>query len=791
MHKYINIFLILIVTITFNAQDFTKVSTGDVVNDGGDSRAVNWIDFNSDGALDLFITNGPRDGENNLLYLQSNDGLLIKVENVTPALDNSASDGSTWGDYNNDSYPDLFVANWWNKPNLLYSNNGNSTFTFEDKSIPSFEPSYSETASWGDVNNDGYLDLLVCNSSGESKNFLYLNNGDGRFTKVDTGKITEDQNTSRNIDWIDLNRDGYTDAFIVNETNENNSLYINNGDGSFTKNIEPAIANDGGESFGSSWGDIDNDGDFDLFVANHGNQKNFLYINEGNLLFTKVTEGDIVNDNSYSIGSAFADVDNDGDLDLFVTNGFSGSSKTTNLLYLNNGDGSFTKIENAVSTDEGWSYGASFGDLNSDGYLDLAVAKCYNAGENNVLYMNNGGSNNWILINIDGSVSNRSAIGAVVKLKANIFGKDVWQTRKIAGQTGYCGQNLQVHFGLGDAETIDSIIVSYPSGQKEVSTNVSVNTILNLSENLPEDFLRVNFMADTLNAETSLTVQFTDLSLSEKSIISWEWDFDGDGIVDSEEQNPTWTFESDTEINYTVSLKVITANKSEEKLRNDYIYLTGLLPDISFDTQGLSLDTIPKDADPFSIDMVVYNNGDGPDNIFIYLDYRNVNVEETLALSISEFELAARDSQVVTLTIMPDRLEPSTTFYSPVLYVNSERDPNQNEFRKGLRFKIVDPTSIKDEISYEYHLAQNFPNPFNPSTKISFSIPQADQVRIVIYNILGNKIDEIINEFVPGGVHEVEWTGKNSEGEDVSSGVYFYSLVSGDIRIVKKMFLIK
>lgn len=777
--------LFLIAAITINAQDFTKVTLGDAVNDGGDSRAVNWIDLNADGALDLFITNGPQNGENNFLYIQSGDGSLVKAKNISPVLDNYASDGSTWGDYNNDSYIDLFVANWWNQTNLLYSNNSNQTFTFENSLIPSSEPSYSETASWGDINNDGYLDLFVCNSSGTRNNFVYINNGDGRFSKINEGEITDDQNTSRNIDWIDLNNDGLIDAFVTNEGDENNSLYINNSNGNFVKNTTPVITNNGGESFGSSWGDIDNDGDFDLFVANHGNQKNFLYINEGNLQFTKVIEGEIVNDNSYSIGSDFADVDNDGDLDLFVANGFSGNNKTKNLLYLNNGDGTFTKADNIVTQDEGWTYGTSFGDLDRDGYLDLAIAKCYNGNENNAIYMNDGDTNNWILINVHGSVSNSSAIGAIVKLKASIFGKDVWQTRRIAGQTGYCGQNLQVHFGLGDAAIIDSIIVKYPSGQAEVTTNVSVNTILSTSENLPPDFIRVNIKADTLNAESSLTVQFTDLSVSQTSILSWEWDFNDDAIIDSEEQNPTWDFESDTAKSYTVSLKVTTANNLGEKVRDDYIYLTGLLPDITFDTGTLVLDDIPQNEDPVTIDMVVYNKGKGSDNISASIDYRNVNVEEALELSVSQFEIAVQDSQIVKLTIYPTLLEPSS--YSFQLILTSDNNPNQNEFKKGIRFKIIEPTSVNDDkIIYKYNLAQNYPNPFNPTTTIKFSVEKQLNVSLQVYDILGREVQTLVTGIKSPGNHEVIFNASN-----IATGIYFYILKTGDFISTKKMMILK
>lgn len=786
------ILLILFIASQINSQQFTKLTDIDPVIDGGDSRAVNWIDYNADGAIDLFFTNGPQSGENNLLYIQSGDGSFHKVENIEPVLDNAASDGSTWGDYDNDFYPDLFVANWWNQKNLLYHNNANSTLSLMHTLIPSTEPSYSETASWGDINNDGFLDLYVCNSSGSNKsNFLYLNNGDGRFTKINGGEITDDQNASRNINWVDINEDGLIDAFVTNEGNENNSLYINNLYGSFIKVTEPIIANDGGDSFGSSWGDIDNDGDFDLFVTNWNNQKNFLYKNDGLLQFTKVTEGDVVNDNSFSIGSDFGDIDNDGDLDLFVANGFS-TGKTTNLLYLNNGDGTFTKSDDVVTQDEGWSYGASFGDMNKDGYLDLAVAKCYGANENNAVYMNNCGNNNWILIRILGSVSNRSAIGTVIKLKANIFGKDVWQMRSISGQSGYCGQNMQVHFGLGDATVIDSIIVQYPSNTIEVSTDVPVNTNWATSENLPVGYIRANFRADTIFAETFLTVQFTDLSISATAINSYEWDFNGDGVIDSEERNPVWTYESETEMSYTVTLKVTNATTTDEKVRDDYIKLSGLLPQTEFDTDGLILGEIPTDADPIVIDLMAYNKGEGPDNVSLSFDYRNVDVEDALVLSHTEFELAQMDSQAFTLTIYPGLLEPKSSLYAPRVIVTSERNANVKEFEKAIRFKIVEPTGVEDDAKIpSYELKQNFPNPFNPSTAIRYSIPDIGAYRdtpvlLKVYDILGNEVATLVNETKTPGSYEGKFNA-----DKLSSGIYFYKLEAGDFSESKRMVLIK
>ncbi|MFQ5823096.1 MAG: FG-GAP-like repeat-containing protein, partial [bacterium] len=174
----------------------------------------------------------------------------------------------------------------------------------------------SFSSSWGDYDADGDLDLFIANTNSEN-NFLYRNNGDGTFTKITEGDIVNDGGSSLGSSWGDYDNDGDLDLFVVNAAGENNSLYQNNGDGTFTKITDGDIVNDGGNSQACSWGDYDNDGYLDLFVANGTLENNFLYNNDGSGTFTKITQGIIVNDGGESRGCNWADFDNDGDLDLF------------------------------------------------------------------------------------------------------------------------------------------------------------------------------------------------------------------------------------------------------------------------------------------------------------------------------------------------------------------------------------------------------------------------------------------------------------------------------------------
>ena len=462
-------------------QLFTKITTGPMVYDGGDSRSVNWIDYDNDGDLDLFVSNGLHAGQNNFFYENNGDGTFTKIDSIAITEDHKASDGSSWGDIDNDGDPDLFVANWWGQTNLLYLNNNDKTFSHVDTSPITNENNYSETGVWGDFNNDGFLDLYVCNSGGDLKNSLYKNNGDETFTKL-TGGFLDEQFASRNINWIYYNNDLLPDIFITNEENQNQKLYINNSDDTFTSLDVPSLLNYGGNSTSSNWADIDKDGDFDVLITNYTNQHNYLFINNNDGFFTKVDSPPFSTDASNSFGSAIDDIDNDGDLDIFITNAFTGNTATRNFLYINNGDGTFTKDTGIVTQDEGWSYGCAFGDYNQDGYPDLFVSNCFNANQNNYLYLNNGGNNNWLLLNLEGIKSNRSAIGAIVKLKADISGETIWQTRSVMGETGYCGQNLQLHFGLGNASAIDSLVIEWPSGIIQNVNNINVNSINTIVE---------------------------------------------------------------------------------------------------------------------------------------------------------------------------------------------------------------------------------------------------------------------------------------------------------------------
>ncbi|TAE50888.1 MAG: hypothetical protein EAZ89_11155, partial [Bacteroidetes bacterium] len=458
---------------------FSRSTTSGLGNDNGNNWSVSWVDYNNDGFEDVFVPDYDPNA-NNLLYRNNGNNTFTRITTGPLVTDRASSIASVWGDIDNDGDEDAFLANNIGAPNRLYINDGSGSFTRNETDTVAKYAGYSHSASFADYDNDGWLDLFVGDYMPTKFNLLYHNNGDGSFSEVRITPISDLAAYTIGNSWADYDNDGDADLFVTNDRLERNRLYRNEGNARFTEIFEGPVVNDRASSVGSSWGDYDNDGDLDLFVANSNGQGNFLYDNNGDGSFTPVNAGPLVTDTYHSHGSAWADVDNDGDLDIFVTN----DQSEPNRLYLNGGDKTFSVTESPLNRDSDNSFGTAFADPDNDGDLDVYVAN--HSGEADAFYVNGSGScKSWACFRLTGTRSNRSAIGAKVRVKSTIYGRSVWQMREISSQSGggAGGQSTRrAMFGLGDASSIDSVIVEWPSGMKQYLTSQTVSTCFDLTE---------------------------------------------------------------------------------------------------------------------------------------------------------------------------------------------------------------------------------------------------------------------------------------------------------------------
>ncbi len=488
-----------------HAQAFTRVTTGPVASETAVSQGVAWGDYNADGFIDLFVANG---NARNALYTNNGDGTFTKVTTGAIATDSGDSRGSLWADYDNDGDLDLYVSNrGGNVPppvtapaqaNFLYRNDGppNYTFTKVTDEPPATQANFTWSSSWVDYDNDGDLDLHMPDNLHAADDFFYENDGSGHFTAVTPAFIEPGSGPSTGVaSWIDFDDDGDQDVLLAKSGRflppgaEDNRLFLNrlsdNGSLGFEEITTGGIVTHFDNDFQVSWADYDNDGDMDVFLGHAGGPRgvaNYLYRNDGGGVFTALTTGPVVTDTDGTLGSGWGDFDNDGDEDLLVANG--GLDK----LYRNNGDGTFTTLTQAeagsiVST-PGNSWGAAWADYNNDGFLDAIVI---NSSTANYLYQNTvANGNHWINIAAEGTTSNRSAIGAKVRVKATIFGQPMWQVRHLSGSpTGDRSQNSpRAHFGLGDATHIDTLRVEWPSGLVEEVYHVPADQFLIATEGM-------------------------------------------------------------------------------------------------------------------------------------------------------------------------------------------------------------------------------------------------------------------------------------------------------------------
>ncbi|MBK7379675.1 MAG: VCBS repeat-containing protein [Ignavibacteriales bacterium] len=398
---------------------FTNVASGLGIDHTSNviffAGGLSFCDFNQDGFDDLTLSKYFEQ----IQILEYNGTQYIDVSLQYGIANNLRSETPIWADYDNDGDKDFFISNR-GATSRLFRNEGN--FSFIDVTASAgLSLAVNETmpVAWADYDNDGLLDLYVGNRDLVVGNFLYHNNGDGTFTDLTTlAGVSDFGHLALAVSFLDYDNDGWQDIYVANDLNKRNTLFHNNTNGTFTdvSNVSGAgLIIDG---MGIAIGDYDNNGYLDMYVSNmpDGNK---LLKNNGDGTFTEVSDQLGVAFNKLCWGVEFFDYDNDTDLDLHVCAsdgpGARGDLDNRNILYKNLGNGTFAVATGTgLDIDSSFSYGSAVADYNNDGYLDLAILNAY--GTKTQLWKNNGGSNNWFKVNLEGTISNRDGVGSIIEV---------------------------------------------------------------------------------------------------------------------------------------------------------------------------------------------------------------------------------------------------------------------------------------------------------------------------------------------------------------------------------------
>jgi hypothetical protein len=477
-----------------------------------------FLDYDQDGFIDLFITSGtwiegfssgkkPDRLPGNHLYRNNGDGTFEDVTGKAGVGGHNYSMGATVGDFNNDGYPDIYVSNYGY--NVLYKNDGNGKFTdVTGHAQVAGEHTCSVGAVWLDYDNDSYLDLYVGNylkfdpaykyfyapdgfpppMAYESEpDVLYHNKGDGTFEDVTQAMgITDIDGRAMGVGAADVDDDGFVDIYVAND-HSLNYLWHNQGGKGFKDigTMSGTAFSQAGEatvSMSVDFADYNGDGLMDLFVSDDTYCS--LYENLGNGVFTdKAMSSGISSQAAQFVGwsSSFMDYDNDMDVDIFKTNGaLKHLYGHEDQLFQNEGDGKFRDVSLELGeyfNQEHVGRGTCIGDYDNDGDLDIYIVNLNNRGM--FLRNNKGNQNNWLMLKLTGTTSNRDGIGARVRITSG--GKI--QTTQKRSTTGYLSQNdPRIHFGLAGNEMVEKIEIKWPSGKIQILENVKANQILNVKE---------------------------------------------------------------------------------------------------------------------------------------------------------------------------------------------------------------------------------------------------------------------------------------------------------------------
>jgi len=463
-----------------NFQDqATTLGLGYITGNTYLGNGVSFCDYNNDGWDD--ITTSTEDGLS-VKFFKNVNGVFTIDPIVLPNLLYQTKQVN-WVDFDNDGDKDIFVTSDVNY-NRLFENDGNMNFT-DITEVAGFPTTtmFTYGASWGDINNDGLLDVFISNRDGTYTytNKLYQNDGDGTFTDVTVSAGVDDSRLSFCSAFFDYNNDGWQDIYVSNDKYYTvNLLYENNGDGTFTDMSQASQTDLSIDAMTTTIGDFNNDGWFDIYVTNT-QEGNSLLKNNGDGTFTDIATTSGTSFESFGWGASFLDADNDKDLDLYVSGSFNFEIPCClpSAFYENMNDETFTMSpSNGFVGDLRESYSNAIGDVDNNGLPDIVVTN--NLHENMFLWRNlTATANNYLKVKLQGTISNRDGIGS--KIEISINGEK--QYRYTLCGEGYLSQNSNTEFfGVGTATAVDYVKVNWLSGEEDIFYNVPVNQTVSVLE---------------------------------------------------------------------------------------------------------------------------------------------------------------------------------------------------------------------------------------------------------------------------------------------------------------------
>ncbi|MBO6525263.1 MAG: CRTAC1 family protein [Balneolaceae bacterium] len=465
-------------------------TTSDFTNGRASTGGISLIDIDGDSDLDVYVSNGydvsstsPKP-QKNRLYINDGLGGLHLDELSLLSNDSMFSSGSTWGDFNNDGFIDVFITNQRAQNNALFKGEGPGIFT-KMESIVSGDRGHSYSANWVDVDADGDLDLYVANGglSHREEDFLYRNEGRDSFVKVTSTGITKDTLSTIGGLWRDFNHDGLPDLYVSHRLSLDR-VYFNQGNWEFEMvELEaPVIERYAFPKSAGTASDIDNDGDIDIYQTSLMGGANFLFINDGNGVFKFKESGALTSLGGHTYGATFADFNNDGVQEAVVANW--GSSAQ----FFSQKQEGYEWVHTEVLGDQIlFASTISSGDLNGDGKQDLLIPQWPNSKgefEENHIYLNESRNvGNWLSIKLEGIKSNRSAIGARIKIECINGGKRLLVYDEVSSQQTWRSQSgLTKQLGVGHCKIIDTLRIEWPSSKVTELQNVAVNQLLKIKE---------------------------------------------------------------------------------------------------------------------------------------------------------------------------------------------------------------------------------------------------------------------------------------------------------------------